>query len=282
MDKERNYFFSIEYSYYKIILNGEREIIKLESFSPNKFDFEFRGYIIEETSSEDNQHESEIINVIVYGVQNEKIYFYYTSENICHLVNYDSPEDNSENNLSCKLLENDCFICVFDRNSYMKISKFICYMGSTNTDNCEEKILYNCDRSKFYNAFLYDTLKQDEKIFFAMSDNSETLLCKLINVKTDTTLNDDDLINLELDSTFLKNNCNTKGCDFIYFFAQYLICCSCDNYVSCTRFTLDFNKISEFTLPVAGKNTGVTFLKNNYYLTIIIKNTKGSVDDIYI
>ena len=141
MDKERNYFFSIEYSYYKIILNGERKIIELESFSPKKFDFEFRGYIIEETSSEDNQHESEIINVIVYGVQNEKIYFYYTSENICHLVNYDSPEDNSENSLSCKLLENDHFICIFDRNSYMKISKFICYMGSTNTDNCEEKIL---------------------------------------------------------------------------------------------------------------------------------------------
>ena len=75
MDKERNYFFSIEYSYYKIILNGEREIIKLESFSPNKFDFEFHGYIIEETSSEDNQHESEIINVIVYGVHLKKYIF---------------------------------------------------------------------------------------------------------------------------------------------------------------------------------------------------------------
>ena len=59
-------------------------------------------------------------------------------------------------------------------------------------------------------------------------------------------------------------------------------CCACDNYVSCTRFTLDFDKISEFTLPIEGENRGVTLLNNNYYLTIVIKNSKGSVDDIYI
>ena len=76
IDESNNYFLLIEGERYKISLNGEKEILDLEEEnSLENFDFMYSGWILEKDTNE-----FEIKDSIIYGIKENDIYFYSTSE----------------------------------------------------------------------------------------------------------------------------------------------------------------------------------------------------------
>ena len=48
----------------------------------------------------------------------------------------------------------------------------------------------------------------------------------------------------DLSSHYSISDCNTENCNFIDFCSEYLFCCACSDYIVCTRFKYNFEKIN--------------------------------------
>ena len=172
-------------------------------------------------------------------------------------------ESVTNNNLSCKQLEGYLIICIFTSDANIKVSIFNC------DRECNEEIKETLFSSPSYDGFLYDTLQKKRKIFCIKTDVGQ-INCGSINFE------DNSKILLEqsfsLSTEYNTQNCDTRDCNFTEFFSEYLLCCLCDNYIICTRFTHNFYKISDFVLNIFGKNSLLTIISNSNYLSILFLN----------
>jgi len=82
IDKSKNYFFLTEGLRYKILLNEDKEIYSLEDENSLGISFYYVGYFLEEKYLEGSLNNNEINEVIIYGVIENEIKFYFTSKNI--------------------------------------------------------------------------------------------------------------------------------------------------------------------------------------------------------
>ena len=83
---------------------------------------------------------------------------------------------------------------------------------------------------------------------------------------------------LRLSNYYNALNCNTNNCDFILFNNEYLFCCSCNNYIICTRLNSDFNVINNFKLNSEGENSYIKIMNNINFLSIFFyKNNDNSL-----
>lgn len=160
IDKSNHYFLLTEGSRYKILLNEDKEICSFVNENSLGIRFYYVGYFLEEIYLEGSLNNYEINEVIIYGVIENEIKFYFTSENIVYDVENNSGEEISENHISCKFLENDVSVCVFHTNIYFRISVFEC---DRDINKCNENNYLNEYSSDYYNGFLYDTLIKNKK-----------------------------------------------------------------------------------------------------------------------
>ena len=239
MDKTKNYFLLANGNHYKINLNEQNEVISLSRYASLENIFDYLGYIIQKYSTDNDE---EIDDVIVYGKNGSEIYIYYIDENRVYIANYVFPENIENNYLSCKLIDKDIFICSFHTYNSFRISIFICNRDSK---ICDERIYLSYSPSEYFNGFLFDTLDTNVKVLCSNKADVIRIACTYITVEPTNNYNiirNEQLFDLSPDY-FIKS-CLTENCNFIYFFSEYLLCCSCINYIVCTRFKLDFEIIN--------------------------------------
>ena len=130
-DKSDKEFLLFENTFYPMSLSSTRDSITLLNKSIS--DFKFIDYINNEPQETDEiTHEitEEGRNgsrgstkpsptyIIIYGIKDKKICFYYLDLNK-YLY---SDIDNIDTSISCKLLENNYFICIYSQNDQIKVS----------------------------------------------------------------------------------------------------------------------------------------------------------------
>ena len=100
MDKSKNYFLLTENLRYKISLNAENEILNLENNDPlSSMGISYQEYFLKKGSS----NEIEIIDSIIYGLNNTSILFYSTSENEIHFFKITFSININDIKLTCKI-----------------------------------------------------------------------------------------------------------------------------------------------------------------------------------
>ena len=265
MDKSKNYFLLTENLRYKISLNAENEILNLENNDPlSSMGISYQEYFLKKGSS----NEIEIIDSIIYGLNNTSILFYSTSENEIHFFKITFSININDIKLTCKITVENYYICIFISNTNFYIGLFNC-----DNDECVIKFEDNEIMSEYIDVLLYDTLEANLKIFCSKSEGSNyILLQKLIiesNANNEYTISPKDLT---LSTQYDSNSCNIKYCKFIEFLTEYLFCCSCTDYIKCTRFTLDFIEVNHFILNIEGENSFLSIINNVNYFSILFLN----------
>ena len=132
--------------------------------------------------------------------------------------------------------------------------------------DCNEVICKDEQFQGYYNAFLYDTSESHVKVLFAQLQNNKFIFGNIIINPINNKILLGSLFDLPDDYNTI--NCNTKNCDYILFNNEYLLCCSCNHYIICTRFNLDFNIIINFKLNSEGANSYIKIMDNINYLSI--------------
>ena len=207
---------------------------------------------------------SSLYEIISYGKTGDNLYFFYRIE--CQLKNANlALQEEIGDYLSCTMYQKDRFICAFNSESYFRICLIFCQIGQS---ECNELFCESDNLSTKYNAFLYDTVELNVKVLGYQINNNNHLQW------TDITINPD-INEFNLNTNFFDlpedyNNyfCNTKNCDFIQFNSEYLLCCSCTNYIFCSRLSLNFITINNFNLDPAGTNSYIKIMNNRNYISI--------------
>ena len=272
MDKTKNYFLLANGDHYKINLNEQNEVISLSRNTSLEIDFYYIGYIIQKDSSDNDE---EIDDVIVYGKNGREIYLYYIYENRPYTINYVSQENIEDKYLSCKLIDKDIFICSFHTYGFFRIIILIC---NRDTKICDEGFYLSYSSSEYSNGFLFDTLDNNVKVLCSKKGGVITIACSYITIELTDNYNiikNEQLFDLSYD--YFITSCLTENCNFIYFFSEYLLCCSCLNHIACTRFKLDFEIINYFVLSIGGRLSKVTFFKNENYISFYFINTNDII-----
>jgi len=267
MDKSKNYFLLTEVGIrYSISLNEENEFHDLHNAdSIQEINFYYIGYILEKTLRDDSD-EFDILDSVIYGLKNDGIYFYSTSNNFAYFFETQYDEVFENINLSCKQIRSNDIICISSSLSNAD-TKFIKCIG----EECDEIQFYKVDFSNFYDGFLYDTLETNIKFYCARAD--ELIKCGNLIIEENNNFyefNFDEFISLPNE---YNSNCqDIKYCDFTVFLSEYLFCCPCNNYIICTRFNYELEIINYFILSNEGENSFLKIISSINYLSILFLN----------
>ena len=260
MDKSKNYFFLTDILHYKISLNERKEILDFNGMDRLELlNKDYIGYILEKGEPND-LNRFPILDSIIYGSKNSYIYFYSTDKKQKFMYN----ETFTIQNLSCKHIENQWLICIFSSNDNLKISVFNSY---SQRDRARQIIDSGMPSSS--EGFLYYTLETNKKIFCANNNVESQITCGIISYDVSHNIKIEQYFNLSIPN---NSHCRKKDCNLIDFLSEYLLCCSCCDYIICTRFTNDFRNINNFTLSSIGINSYLTIINNINYLSILFLN----------
>ena len=254
---------------YTIKLSHNKEI-KQTSYWPECFiDFDLFGYFTEKitlNSSLDNMP-NELNETIIYGIRNNDIIFYYFNESSKKTVEYEL-KGSDIFNISCRMFEEDKYICSFTTELYFRTCIFSCLKNLT----CIQLRCGN-DNTKIYSdGFIYDTLNSNVKLLIAK--NNVNCSFDWANIIIDSINGIYTLSQISvLSRDYNAGNCETKNCDFIQFYSEYLFCCACQGYIICTRFDLNFQLINQFKSIIIGKNSNLQIFNNEKYVSIYFINS---------
>jgi len=258
IDKSKKYFLLIGNNYYtvnvKIGSTIEINYLSLKISLPSNIQYygynaeiKFEEYI--EKIGRCGVSENELI---IYGIKDRNIYFYYTLEKEGYQLTIDLIEE-----LSCKLLESDLYICAYSISNKIYIS-FISHQYILDGNKAKRSLsrLTNQEIPEFAGykkPILYDTNDKNYKILCAKKE--KILLCKALHItfyyapllfKFQCTLN---VVNLDTYKVKEKNNENS--CYITVFNSEYLSCCKDgDKKISCQRRENEFKLITEFNIGI--------------------------------
>ena len=264
-DPENNYLILVSNNLYSITLGENNEITQINLKSSEFSKFQVFGYIQERLSSGSipENADSNLNEIITYGKQDDNLYFYCMVEN--QLKNAElSIKETIDDYLSCKTYKNDYFICAFNTINYFRICIFYCQISFI---ICNELYCENDQSSGYYNAFLYDTFKSKEKVLGVQNTNNQLQWTNII-INQDLHFFNLNTNLFDLPEDYNTHNCNTKNCDFIQFNNEYLLCCSCTDYIIYTRLDSNFNIMNNFKLNSDGTNSYIHIMNNGNYLSI--------------
>ena len=274
-DKSNNYFLLAELSRYKILLNDENEIYDLvnDDFILDHNLYYYFGYILLKGS-----RKNEIIDSIIYGLNNNGIYFYSTSRDQIYSFEHSYVGNIENNSLSCEQIEYNYFICILGSVNNLQIKTIKCDYDVN--DKCKEIVSYDGELTNYYDGFIYNTLHNNIKVFcFKMGVINKIDCSTLIIIDNSQIIKGD---NFNLPSGYSPDSCEVKNCKFIDVLNEYLFCCACNDYIICTRLTLDFEIINTFYLSCEGENSFLGIINNINYFSILFLNGKSIYKkDIY-
>ena len=266
VDKSKNYYLLTENSRYKVLLNESNEIVDLESVDLiSQINQYYLGYFIEKDSSQSISNEFGIKESIIYGLNENGIYFYSTSKDKLYNFEYINDGNIDDKSLSCEEIENNYFICIFYLGYYLELKIINC-----NNDKCDEISSSDNLFESYDDGIIYNTLEINMKLVCGKVSVSNQIDCVNILINDNYKIIKNDFFSLPI--KYNSDDCDIKYCNFINFLSEYLFCCSCNNYIICTRITLDFTIKDNFILYIEGQNSFLKIINNINYLSILFLN----------
>ena len=109
-------FFILTVKIYKFEQNSDG-IISVDLIKSIPYNYEYIGYIAEkqfksDSNSKDYRCPVDNDEIILYGIKEKSIFFYYIVEQESYNVSFNY----TINSISCKLLVSDYYVCAFDQN----------------------------------------------------------------------------------------------------------------------------------------------------------------------
>ena len=230
-DESDNYFLYADKKFYKINLNSFHEIINLNEEPAYSFDSgtEYVGCIKHYKYDSVNEYDRvEKDEIILYGYQSNKLYFYYIKKKF---ENDENDVNNFNKKISCKLIEDINFICTHVRNdNNHKIVISLIKLGKLNDKS---------DIVGYPDNNVFDNEKSDYVILFNTKNKKEKILCSKIHEKEKTNCFKIEFVGGKFCVLDLKVDfnipLNENNCYFTWFYSEYLICCSWRDIISCCR-----------------------------------------------
>ena len=261
----------------------------IETYTPiSNLEFLYVDYITSKSIGSGGNEEStnRIEEIILYGKENEHIAFYNVTSG--HSIQCEECKDlHIDESISCKLLEDDCFICTYSQENQVKLS-ILCNINN-------EIILlhtYNDSITKTYldmnTSILYDTNISEFKIICGIinNDNSNCIKCIAANITFHhkdkeiiaNIINFYNISDINTDFSFNNNSCN-----YAIFNSEYLICCIDNDLINCDRRDInDLSLINTFYLEPNEKIRNLTVKNNNdTYIELLYNIEKSELNIIY-
>ena len=209
---------------------------------------------------------------IIYG---------YISDSNNHLQFVSIPQNNRNSqvnikvndNLSCKFIEGEMFICAIIINPdklHVIFLEYHIYSSDYSQNTLTSELNSN---SYVYNNYkslgLYNTDKNKIKLLCGI--RTEIIKCRFFKIAKNLSKSK---LRGNLLTFSAPNNLNEKSCYLSIFNSEYLFCCAITNYIKCYRINYDsYNITKEFKISQIGSNSYLTIKRNNYYITLFYMNT---------
>ena len=256
---------------------SQNEIISSLNSLSLKSGTQFFGYIVENkyeaTSTElGHRYNIEENEIIVYGLNNGYVFFHYIKENTTYKFSAPATE------LSCKLLQSDLYICIFDLVNKTRL--FTVSHQYTDNGRLVTGILKYIGLNGYYHKLtLYDTDNEKYKVVCVVN-NSSQILCEYIYINM--TFNSSLLFELKdfeyhtITSTEIQAilKTNEDNCYFKKFNDEYFFCCGGENKIACQRKNKALETIKDFEINIPGNITNLTIENENNELLLTYRNKK--------
>jgi hypothetical protein len=289
IDRSNNKFFLLSNNYYKV--EQKKEIMSLSPLFSFPTNINYLGYIAEKQhdyydwSGPKEGYRCEINNneIIIYGIKDNNIYFYYILENKGYQINNNKVEE-----LYCKLLQSDCYMCVYTLSNKIYINIISHQYKKINNKIVKdlavigEKTFSQFDY--YHKPILYDTENDNKKLLCAIKDD---ILCHILKIDVDFhivglyfsyTINIENIYSYS--ATLLMNKDN---CYFIEFNSEYLFCCANKDKILCQRKKKNLELIKNFEInpQLQGKKYNLTIENNKDHAILNFINEKNK-NEIYL
>ena len=220
---------------------------------------------------------------IIYGYTTN--YLIFLNKSRYHSVS--TQINNINDNLSCKFINGNNFICVMIINNKININCLKYQLNETHMDSLSPYDYASSNINYYFNyatsAFgFYDTGKDDVK--FLCIKIEQSVLCKFLNIKIEIEENKY-YLNLLGDGNLvfaISYNFKEKNCYFSIFNSEYLFCCAITNYIKYFRInSKTYNKLKEFNIERIGNNSYLTIKNNSDYATLFFMNQYNNINSVY-
>ena len=178
--------------------------------------------------------------------------------------------ENINDKLSCKLIEEENYICVMITNDILNIF-WLNY--NIHPDEPLQDSLTTYNFKEFQNTILslglYDTGDSHVKLLCGVYNQSIITQCKFFEIENSYFFGDNNIV---FNATKYFNE---KNCSLSQFNNEYLFCCAIINFIECYRInTTTYFIIKKFQLlKITGYNSHLTIKSNNDYSTFFFMNT---------
>jgi len=217
---------------------------------------------------------------IIYGYSTFNTYLMFSSKSQYYISRIS--KNNINNNLSCKFLEGENYICAMIINSKLEIRCVMYHIVPA--DSSQDCLMFFPNSNTYtYDSIsslsLYDTDKNYIKILCRQIE--QNIYCEILKV----------MINNQVQYTILSNDNFTfttsqsfteKNCFFSLFNSEYLFCCAITNFIKCYRININnYNIIKEFKIVIPGDNCYLTIKSNIDYINLFFMNNYNNRNSVY-
>ena len=269
-DNKYNNYKYFQNKYYKINYNQFISYEKINGFSQIMCDSKVISAVGGIAKN------NELIN---YGFYNNCLIF--SSYSRYHQAN--TTIEGIDDKLSCKLIEDEYYICVMIINQHLNIYclNYHIYLDGSNYDPLTSyKLIESSNNIQSFG--LYDTGESHVKLLCDVENQMvHCKFFKIIDFKSIELSGDDNII-FEATDYFNENNCSLSQ-----FNNEYLFCCAFINYIKCYRINSDTHHIIKYfhLYTKNGYNSYLTIISNDNYSTFFFMNhyyNEISVFEYYI
>ena len=257
-----NYLYNMNSNnYYEIIYNP---FISYQEIAQPNSDFDYPN-MIKIGVLQDN-------NFIIYGYNYNFLIFL----DISHRYSATVQIYYSIKQLTCKLIENEIFICAMIKNGeenkiYIETFKYINSQGSLEVNMFNNYYNYYQSNSNIYSFSLYDTDMYDLKLLCLK--NEQNMQCKFFEIAITDTHSSFQILGDENLVFEIYNDITEKNCYITKFNEEYLFCCALTDYIKCHRINLqNYNTNNEFQIAKSGSNSFLTIKSSEDHIAFFFMN----------
>ena len=287
IDQNNKKYLYADYNLYSITQNNQGIITKMTYYKSIPNYCNYFGYIKENGFEQQYKIKGarcsiQSDEIILYGINNKKIIFYYTKEN----KTYDVSFEHIINNLSCKLLQKAFYLCGFDQNNQVNVI----ILGYFYQENEIKKLIMHSSIiqvsgiSSHDNIFLYDTNKPDYKALCVMDKDNYNVECKIIYFDVSLhynqfrkTLEIKNIVADYQNKIYIK----VDNCSLTVFYSEFLSCCGEQDKISCQRKNMKFETVNKFNINLPGRIYNLTIENNTDYATLNYMNETENGNYLY-
>ena len=220
---------------------------------------------------------------IVYGIT--KIdYLSFSSKSQYYCASTLFEKEDIDERLSCKLIENNDYICgiITEENLSINCFKYQIFNNSLDDSLTLYRNTLGWSFSSISSFGIYDIDKNrtNIKLFCRQRINHNNLICEIYKFTcgvSDCRVNFLNNISLSAFDAFSEKNCYCSQ-----FNLEYLFCCGIIDYIKCFRInTTNYQVIKEFNIQLQGNNSYLTIKNNIDYIALFFMNSHNNSDSVY-